>query len=318
MSLYTIQLSPKEWRGDRRGSSDFAWEKPTENEEGDNVDRISSLPDEMLLHLLPHLHSMTDVRNLVNVSKRFSRSLSGQVYKESSRINWLPLFLGARSGSIEMLERCKKAQVPLDQEWFDGSICWDMKIYRFCRPIHVAIKNRQVEAVKWLLENKADPGLPGYESYQYPSPLEIAMSITLKESAVGLGDSEKTTRIELANATIFRALIAAKADPNVRDTQCEFLLRRALLIRSPWGVSYFSLLLEHGANPNQLCSCTVNCGLYPSPYYKRYLHLHPPTDWDIRRLGMERIDSILRPGKLCPSTRDLFVNARLRLLELLA
>lgn len=148
MPLYTIRLSLKEWRDDRLYSSDFAWKEPTENEEGDNVDRISSLPDEMLLQLLPHLYSMADVVNLVKVSKRFSRSLSGEVYRESWRINWLPLFVGAQLGSIKMLERCLEVNAPVDQEWHDGSICWDMKMYRSCRPIHVAIQNRQVEAVK--------------------------------------------------------------------------------------------------------------------------------------------------------------------------
>lgn len=217
-----------------------------------------------------------------------------------------------------MLERCLEVHAPVDQEWYDGSICWDMKILRSGRPIHVAIKNRQVEAVKWLLENKADPGLPGYDSDLHPSPLEIAMSITLKESAVGLRDSEKRAKIELDNATIFRALIAAKADPNVKDTQCDFLLRRALLVRSPRGVSYFALLLERGADPNQLCSCTFKRGHYPSSHCKSYPRLHPPTDRDIQSLGMEGINSILRRGRLCPSTWDLFVDARVRLLELSA
>lgn len=319
MLLYTIKLSPKEWRDDRLYSSDFAWEEPTKNEEGDNVDRISSLPDQMLVYLLPHLHSMADVVNLVKVSKRFYRSLSGEVYRESWRINWLPLFLGAQSGSIKMLERCLEVNAPLDQEWYDTSICWDMKIPRFCRPIHLAIKNRQVEAVKWLLEKKADPGLPGYDPYLYPSPLEIAMSMTLKESAVGLRDSKKRARIELDNATMFQALIAAKADPNVIDTKCDLLLRRAMIVRSPTGVSYFALLLKGGANPNQLCSCTSPCGLYPSSDYKEYPSFHPPTDRDIQSLGMEMINSILRrPDRLCPSTWNLFVDARVRLLELSA
>lgn len=145
------------------------------------------------------------------------------------------------------------------------------------------------------------------------------MSITLKESAVGLQDSEKRTRIELDNATIFRALIAAKADPNVKDTKCDFLLRRALLVRSPRDVSYFALLLKHGADPNQLCSCPSRCGHYPSSHYRRYPRLHPPTDRDIQSLGMERINSVLRRwDRLCPSTRDLFADARFRLLELSA
>ncbi|KAH6998769.1 hypothetical protein BKA56DRAFT_684612 [Ilyonectria sp. MPI-CAGE-AT-0026] len=273
----------------------------------------------MLLYLLPHLHSMADVVNLVKVLKRFCRSLSGEVYRESWRINWLPLFLGAQLGSIKMLEWCLEVNAPLDQRWHDSSICWDMKIPRFCRPIHTAIKNRQVEAVKWLLEKKADPGSPGYDPYLYPPPLEMTMPMTLKESAVGLRDSEKRTRIELDNVTMFRALIVAKADPNVIDTKCDFLLRRALLVRSPTGVSYFAPLLKGGANPNQLCSCTFICGNYPFSHRKKYPHLHPTTDRDLQSLGMERIDSILRRrGRLCPSTWDLFVDARVRLLELSA
>lgn len=230
------------------------------------VDRLSQLPNEILLMILSHLPSMSDFRSVANLSWRFTRRFGPELYLEFGRkFDWLPLFVGAMRGDINLLERCLKLDAPIDQiatsdricqtsvGWFYDPTDWWEFVYVFNRPIHTAIEHRQLGTVRWLLKHGADPGRPGYlKSQGDSSSTPLMWCLCLFEHRI------KSGILDIIPVTfeIFRALLEAKADPNVNDINLGHPLRKVLsewFIHHRLGFVYLAILLKYGADPKQLC-----------------------------------------------------------------
>jgi len=80
-------------------------------------DRLSILPDKLLLQIFSHFVEFAHCLNLIKRSKRFYNSLLPELYKQTGRIHgWYPLYAAARTGNVAALERCYEFSAPLDSD----------------------------------------------------------------------------------------------------------------------------------------------------------------------------------------------------------
>ncbi|KAM5347767.1 hypothetical protein ACJ41O_007591 [Fusarium nematophilum] len=122
-----------------------------------NQDRLSALPDEILLMILSRIHPTKDGLGLVVASKKLYSILILDLYRlTGEQLNWRPLFLGARYGNLNTLERCLEAGAPLNcPQPEHESTEQNVWIPKGSRAIHCALMHHQLEAVKWLLAHGA-------------------------------------------------------------------------------------------------------------------------------------------------------------------
>lgn len=144
-------------------------------EESVPQDRLSSLPNEILLAISSHLPTWIDSLNFSKASKRYHDPLLCQLYKES---DWYPFYIAVQSGNIATLDRCHEFGVPVDRPFelmrYDG--------YDGTRPLIFAIRHYQPAVVEWLLDHNADPSDPDIfqvapSRWEALSPLEIARGL---------------------------------------------------------------------------------------------------------------------------------------------
>lgn len=217
------------------------------------LNRFYDLPIELLLSLIPHLHSLRDIKNLASVSRVFHHIFGQELYKECHRrLDYLPLFIGAMEGDIKLLGYFLKYGQQIDPIWTDKKIPHPMFVYPNHRPIHVAIEHGQVDTVDWLLAKGANPNQSeNLTELDYcRTPLQICMEMASGILATNPDMNEPT------QLRIFRALLKSGADPNVKDKFYDYPLRQWLT--SEMGdirkcIPYISLLLFYKANPLQLC-----------------------------------------------------------------
>lgn len=230
------------------------------------MDRLSQMPNEILLMILSHVPSMSDFRRVANLSRGLNNTLGRELYLEfGRRFDWLPLFVGAMRGDIKLLERCLDYGAPIDQVCTSDQVCqitlfstsdkidcWNL-VYQFHRPIHTAIAHRQLDTVRWLLAHDADPGRPGYlripgDSFSTP----LMWCLGMFESQLRMKDEV----IRPIDFEIFRILLEAKAGPNVNDIKFGYPLCRVFssyFAYNRYSFVYLSILLKYGADSKQLC-----------------------------------------------------------------
>lgn len=230
------------------------------------MDRLSEMPNEILLMILSHVPSMSDFRRVANLSRRFHNRFGQELYLEFGRkFDWLPLFVGAMRGDIKLLERCLGHGAPIDQVCTSDQVCyttpfstsdkidcWNL-VYPFHRPIHMAITHRQLDTVRWLLAHDADPGRPGYlraPGDSFSTPLMWSLHVFGGLVTADSGD------IIPINFEIFRTLLEAGADPNANDIEFGYPLCRlfcSYFAYHRFSFVYFAILLKYGAESKQLC-----------------------------------------------------------------
>ncbi|KAM5386953.1 hypothetical protein ACJZ2D_000246 [Fusarium nematophilum] len=194
------------------------------------LDRLSSLPDEILLRTFCYLSPIKGGLSLILTSRRFHRTLLIELYREAGRqLGWLPLFFAAKTGNMATLELCREVKAPVDCQWVGDP--WlsrqqplGLPVIKGSRPLRAAVEALQHEAVTWLLRNGADPNLLRVEEEfgHDRGPAEIAIEAGLREVFEDLrGDEGRRalkrndplladTRV-LTVFKIFGALVAAGA-----------------------------------------------------------------------------------------------------------
>lgn len=122
-------------------------------------DTLSALPAEILYEVFSHSPLYGDALNLLCTCKRFYNLFLVELYKKSGRkANWAPMFAGAMSGDMHILERCLEAGARLDYRWpGHDPKWWVLNLDQGDQPILVAAMHYQVEAVEWMLAQGVNP-----------------------------------------------------------------------------------------------------------------------------------------------------------------
>lgn len=126
-----------------------------------NPDRLTTLPQEMILEIAKRVLVFNDKLSLLLTSRYLHQILHEDMYKSGCKtLNWRPLFFAARKGDMAKLNRCKELGAPANVYWdckhdFDNSI--RLAIQHGASPLEEAIMNGRVGAVKWLLAQGANP-----------------------------------------------------------------------------------------------------------------------------------------------------------------
>ncbi|RSL48994.1 hypothetical protein CEP54_012646 [Fusarium duplospermum] len=126
-----------------------------------NPDRLSTLPQEMLLEIFHVLPTFKDKGCFVLTSKYLHQISNKYLYRSTGEtLSWLPVFLAARQGDIAQLNKCKEAGAPANISWNDqhsSRACVSPDIRHGGSPLEEAIMNLQVRTVKWFLKQGTSP-----------------------------------------------------------------------------------------------------------------------------------------------------------------
>lgn len=277
------------------------------------MDRISLLPNEILVKIFQHIDSVWEMRDFVNVSWRFHQTFNVELYLTCGRLfNWLPLFVGAQRGDIRLLKVCLGLKAPLDTTWQGDQMWSHVSIYPFYRPLVTAVEYGQVSAVTWLLSKKADPN-GGANSFDVDkTPLKACLQICSRDAPSQ--DIKHSNERELARYQIFRALLASGANPNPGIIGGYSPLREALRqvherLGLGGGIPYLALLLKGGADSSRLCKLWPRphvCWLHPSTLGSRCeRHEEYYCEEDSLNLTPEDINIIVQRMEECEINRDL-------------
>lgn len=279
------------------------------------MDRISLLPNEILLNILRHINLISDIRAFANISRRFHQALNVELYLRCGRLhNWLPLFVGAQRGDIRLLEVCFDLGAPLNTIWQGDQMWSHVSIYPFHQPLVTAVEYGQVSAVMWLLSKKVNLN-GGANSFDVDiTPLKACLQISSMDASSQ--DTKRSNERELARYQIFRALLARGANVNPGNVEVFSPLREVLRqvhegLGLGGGIPYLALLLEGKADPSRLCKLRSRphvCWLDPSTLGSRCeRHEEYYCLEDSLNLLPEHINIIVQRMEECETNRDLLL-----------
>ena len=288
---------------------------------------ISSSPDELLVDVASYLVT-EDLGSLVRTSWRHYATLLPMLHQSP-----IPVFWAAHKGSISLLNRCQQYGSPIDDRWPDDStLRWKSRLQPDNRPLHTAIQHLQAGPVEWLLAHGADPNEPfnSTEDHGCTSPLQLVLSWGRPPNSFSqdaqIRHWSKTSKKDWESSgrkyRILRALLKAGADPNDKLRFSRGPLGRAWTSGAIPGIPMMELLLEYGADPDQLCRCN-RCFGKDRAAVNRHL-----DDWSVHSLfpGLLRVedapvraylilDSILKRDGLCSYVKMTVDYASVDVLE---
>lgn len=211
-----------------------------------------------------------DLANLVLASKRMHSVLMKTLwYVAGARLGWLPTYHGAKMGLIPLMETALELGCHIDKPWQFRKTRIKHGFVVGQTALHVAVANKQLEVVEWLLAHGASV------NHHYPRWLEDDLSLLLMTAqwkmvspltALDRGErrgykactswtNEQTAALmeewkvpTRRQYRMFRALMEAGAEPP-RDGRYFRLAGDACTIVS---IPTMQLMLQHGADPNSL------------------------------------------------------------------
>ncbi|WAO93509.1 Hypothetical protein NCS54_01105900 [Fusarium falciforme] len=126
-----------------------------------NPDRLSILPQEILLEIFSVLPAFRDKGCFVLTSRYLHQIFDKYLYESAgATLSWLPVFLAARQGNIANLEKCEEFNAPANISWnrkHSSKACVDPEIRHGASPLDEAIMNLQVRVVEWFLARGTSP-----------------------------------------------------------------------------------------------------------------------------------------------------------------
>lgn len=221
------------------GSMSVAAPEASLTSEPRNPNRLTTLPQEMLLEIYHLLPTLTDKSHFTLTCKYLHQMFNEDLYKSACKLpNWLPVFLAARQGSTAALNKFKKLGAPVNIFWnrkHDSENWVSPAIQHGASPLEEAITNVQPGAVKWLLAHRARPEKVKYRC----SPLMQAFWMLRKNTIESLPSTQhRTHRNQFSPFAMQKLRVRAKKARRIidllRGTGANLSRREAASFHADW------------------------------------------------------------------------------------
>ncbi|KAH7374892.1 hypothetical protein B0T11DRAFT_344749 [Plectosphaerella cucumerina] len=215
------------------------WPRPRPPRVLKTFDHLSDVPDDILINIIDNL-SLKDLAICMLVSRSFYWITRESLWKKAKNLlHWFPMFFGAMTGNIPVMEEALRRGCPVDETWLCFKLGSKQGFMRGQRPY-----------IRLVSMGKQMP----WNGYWRTGPVRIT-----PEWHVPTGPRYH----------IFLALLQAGAKPPPREEWYYLIMatHSCRIVSAPT----FQLMLQYGANINHLCTCPDHEGLegeiWPMSYY---------------------------------------------------
>ncbi|KAF6799413.1 hypothetical protein CSOJ01_12516 [Colletotrichum sojae] len=238
------------------------WPRPRPRPVITTFGRLSDFPDDILIDI-SKTPRRKDRTNFMLVSRRFYWIMRVALWsKAKNLLHWFPMFLGAMTGNIPLMEEALQRGCSVNKTWLCFKLGSKQGFKRGQRPLHQAVRNGHADAVDWLLAHGANTDI------NHPRKLDDDLCLLHLAAGDAWEKSQFCWKLDndqlevLTNEwqvptgpryRIFLALLqaGAKPPPGKEDFYLLSAAHTCRIVSAPT----LQQMLQHGANINDLCHC---------------------------------------------------------------